>query len=49
MSEKLIVAPTAGWIVFAIVFITGAITIISVIPSFLAARLKPISAMSHVG
>ncbi|MBL8937121.1 MAG: ABC transporter permease [Archangium sp.] len=49
MSEKLIVSPTAGWIVFAIVFITGAITIISVIPSFLAARLKPISAMSHVG
>ncbi len=49
MSEKLIVTPTVGWVVFAVVFITGAITLISVIPSFLAARLKPISAMSHVG
>ncbi|MDP1918186.1 MAG: FtsX-like permease family protein [Myxococcales bacterium] len=49
MSEKLIVAPTAGWIVFAIIFITSVITLISLIPSFLAARLKPISAMSHVG
>lgn len=49
MSEKLIVTPTAGWIVFAIAFITGAITLISVIPSFRAARLKPITAMSHVG
>ncbi|MBE2250962.1 MAG: ABC transporter permease [Myxococcus sp.] len=49
MSEKLIVAPTAGWIVFAVLFITGVITLISLIPSFLAARLKPISAMSHVG
>ncbi len=49
MSEKLIVTPTAGWVVFAVVFITGVITLISLIPSFLAARLKPISAMSHVG
>jgi putative ABC transport system permease protein len=49
MSEKLIVAPTIGWVVFAVVFITGVITLISLIPSFLAARLKPISAMSHVG
>ncbi|MDP3499276.1 MAG: FtsX-like permease family protein [Myxococcales bacterium] len=49
MSEKLIVAPTAGWVVFAVIFITSVITLISLIPSFLAARLKPISAMSHVG
>lgn len=49
MSEKLIVTPTAGWIVFAIAFITGAITLISIIPSFRAARLKPVTAMSHVG
>lgn len=49
MSEKLIVSPTVGWLAFAIVFITGVITVISVIPSFRAARLKPVSAMSHVG
>ncbi|MBL8917699.1 MAG: ABC transporter permease [Myxococcaceae bacterium] len=49
MSEKLIVTPTPGWIVFAIGFITGAITLISIIPSFRAARLKPVTAMSHVG
>jgi len=49
MSEKLIVAPTIGWILFAILLITGAITLISLIPSFLAARLRPVTAMSHVG
>jgi ABC-type lipoprotein release transport system permease subunit len=49
MSERLIVSPTVGWFVFAVVFITGVITAISLIPSFLAARLKPITAMSHVG
>ncbi len=49
MSERLIVTPTATFVAFGIIFITGIITAISVIPSFLAARLKPISAMSHVG
>ncbi|MCU0696492.1 MAG: FtsX-like permease family protein [Myxococcaceae bacterium] len=49
MSEQLVVTPTAGWLVFAVLFITGTITLISLIPSFLAARLKPVSAMSHVG
>jgi len=49
MSERLIITPTIGWSIFGIVFITAIITGISVIPSFLAARLKPISAMSHVG
>lgn len=49
MSERLIVTPTATFVTFGIIFITGIITAISVIPSFLAARLKPISAMSHVG
>ena len=37
------------WAAFAVIFLTGAITLISVIPSFLAARLKPVTAMSHVG
>lgn len=49
MSDHLIVTPTTGWIIGAIVFITTAITVISLFPSFLAARMKPISAMSHVG
>lgn len=49
MSERLIITPTLGWLIFGIGFITAIITAISVIPSFLAARLKPISAMSHVG
>ena len=49
MSERLIITPTAFWLAFGVIFITAIITAISVIPSFLAARLKPISAMSHVG
>ncbi|MCA3014049.1 MAG: ABC transporter permease, partial [Myxococcaceae bacterium] len=49
MSEQLVVTPTAGWLVFAVLFITGTITLISLIPSFLAARLRPVTAMSHVG
>ncbi|MBL9039921.1 MAG: ABC transporter permease, partial [Archangium sp.] len=49
MSDHLIVTPTVGWLAFGVFFITGIITAISVLPSFLAARLKPISAMSHVG
>ena len=37
------------WAAFAVAFITGILTLISLIPSFLAARLKPITAMSHFG
>lgn len=48
-SEKLVVSPTTSWVVFSVGFITVAITAVSLIPSFLAARLKPITAMSHVG
>jgi putative ABC transport system permease protein len=49
MTDHLVVTPTVGWVAFAIVFITGAITLISLIPSALAARLKPITAMHHIG
>ncbi len=49
MSDKLIIIPTAQWALTAIVFITFAVTSISLIPSFIAARLKPVTAMSHVG
>ncbi|MEW6433500.1 MAG: FtsX-like permease family protein [Myxococcota bacterium] len=48
-SERLVVSPTAAWVLFSVGFITVAITAISIIPSFLAARLKPITAMGHVG
>ncbi len=49
MTDHLVVTPTLFWAVFAVFFLTTAITLISVIPSFLAARLKPVTAMSHVG
>lgn len=40
---------TPGAVVFAIVFLTGCTTFISLFPSFIAARMKPISAMHHIG
>jgi putative ABC transport system permease protein len=49
MSDKLIIIPTAQWALTAVIFITFAVTSISLIPSFIAARLKPVTAMSHVG
>lgn len=49
LSDKLLVIPTLRWVGLAVVFITGVVTIISVIPSFIAARLKPVSAMQHAG
>jgi ABC-type lipoprotein release transport system permease subunit len=48
-SERLVISPTLAWVTFSVAFITLAITLISIIPSFLAARLKPITAMSQVG
>jgi putative ABC transport system permease protein len=49
MTDHPVLTPTVGWAVFAVLFITGILTGISLIPSFLAARLKPITAMSTVG
>jgi ABC-type lipoprotein release transport system permease subunit len=49
MNEHLVVTPTLFWLVGGVVFITGTITLISILPSLRAARMKPISAMSHVG
>jgi putative ABC transport system permease protein len=49
MSDRLIIIPTLQWAGTAILFITLAVTLISLIPSFIAARLKPVTAMSHVG
>jgi ABC-type lipoprotein release transport system permease subunit len=49
MSERLVIVPTALWAGSTILFITVAVTVISLIPSFIAARLKPVTAMQHVG
>jgi putative ABC transport system permease protein len=48
MSEKLVVIPTWQWALTSSAFIIGVITAISLIPSFIAARAKPVVAMSHV-
>jgi len=49
LSDKLVVLPTVQWVVLTVLFITSVVTIISVIPSFIAARLKPVTAMQHNG
>jgi ABC-type lipoprotein release transport system permease subunit len=49
MSEKLHLAVNPGSVVGAMLFITTCTTAISLIPSFLAARLKPVTAMHHIG
>ncbi len=49
LSERLVMTPSVSALLMIVLFITGCITAISLIPSFLAARMKPISAMSHVG
>ena len=49
LSDKLVVLPTAQWVVATVAFITFVVTAISIIPSFIAARLKPVTAMQHAG
>ncbi|MBZ4417192.1 FtsX-like permease family protein [Myxococcus sp. RHSTA-1-4] len=49
MSEKLNLAVNPGSVVGAMLFITACTTAISLIPSFLAARMKPVTAMHHIG
>jgi ABC-type lipoprotein release transport system permease subunit len=49
MSERLHVVPTAAWTLVTVLFITAVISSISLFPSFIAARLKPVTAMQHVG
>ncbi|WP_164014925.1 ABC transporter permease [Pyxidicoccus trucidator] len=49
MSEKLNLAVHPNSVVGAMLFITACTTAISLIPSFLAARLKPVTAMHHIG
>ncbi|MEW5737925.1 MAG: FtsX-like permease family protein [Myxococcota bacterium] len=47
LSDKLNVVPTAQWAVATLVFITFVVTLISFVPSYIAARLKPVTAMAH--
>ncbi|MCP3144739.1 ABC transporter permease, partial [Pyxidicoccus xibeiensis] len=49
MSDTLSLAVNPGAVVGAMVFITVCTTLISLIPSFLAARMKPVTAMHHIG
>ncbi len=49
LSDHLFIVPTVAWTMVAVIFITTVITLISLIPSFIAARLKPVTAMQHVG
>lgn len=49
MSETLNFAIPLESVVFAVVFITVCITAIAFFPSYLAAKLKPVTAMHHIG
>ncbi len=49
MSERLHFAIPVSSLVFAVGFISLCVTFISLIPSYLAARLRPVTAMHHIG
>jgi ABC-type lipoprotein release transport system permease subunit len=49
LSEKLHLVVNPGSMLGAITFITLCTTAISLVPSFLAARMKPVTAMHHIG
>ncbi len=49
MTDRLVISPTVAGVLFAITFITFCMTVVTLIPSFLAARMKPITAMHHIG
>ncbi|MBF5044869.1 ABC transporter permease [Aggregicoccus sp. 17bor-14] len=49
MSEKLHLAVVPASVARSVLFITLCTTLISLIPSFLAARMKPVTAMHHIG
>ncbi|MCU0695322.1 MAG: FtsX-like permease family protein [Myxococcaceae bacterium] len=49
LSETLVVVPTARWTAIAVTFITAVVTGISLVPAMMAARLKPVTALGHVG
>ncbi|MEN9800524.1 MAG: hypothetical protein RL653_4221 [Pseudomonadota bacterium] len=49
MSDTLHVAIQGSAMAFTVAFITGCISLISLVPSWMAARLKPVTAMQHAG
>jgi ABC-type lipoprotein release transport system permease subunit len=49
LSDHLAAYPTLQWVLTVSIFITTVVTLISLIPSFIAARLKPVTAMQHAG
>lgn len=49
MSEKLHLLTSASAFFGSVLFITACTTVVSLFPSYLAARMKPISAMHHIG
>jgi ABC-type lipoprotein release transport system permease subunit len=49
LTDRLVIIPTVQWALVTLGFITAVVTAISLVPAFLAARLKPVSAMAHAG
>lgn len=49
MSDRLHLSTTPGAVIGAVLFITFCTTFVSIFPSFLAARLRPVTAMHHIG
>ena len=49
LTEHWFLKVDPGPVIFAVVLITGASMLVSLIPSFLAARMKPVTAMHHIG
>jgi ABC-type antimicrobial peptide transport system permease subunit len=49
MSNRLGLEVTPGVLVGAVAGISACTALVSILPSYLAARLKPITAMHHVG
>lgn len=49
LSDHLAAYPTLEWVLTVAGFITTVVTVISLVPSFIAARLKPVTAMQHAG
>jgi ABC-type lipoprotein release transport system permease subunit len=49
LTEHWFLKVDPGPVIFAVVLITTASMLVSLIPSFLAARMKPVTAMHHIG
>ncbi len=49
MSDRLHLVPSIGSVLFSIFIIVTCTSLVALIPSYLAARLKPVTAMHHIG